>query len=335
MTESLGAENLDSGFAVGPARRSGWWPGSAGKWGAADGHRGGPHDQEGDDQQLLAADPGAEVAEHGSTERASDEGDAERGEGGQRSRGRAEGGEELVAEHQGRRGAEDEELVPLDRGPDEADRPNHDCGAPLTTDDRIDLSSELDNVLADVGIKEADSGGDITFTGDDPIVPSVLPTASAASLGLVAKSVAIAALWRHRGGGGQDIAMGCAADEFEDAACSSLAVDESAGRAGPEVTVSTPPATAGTTCSPSRNGSCSRVGLPSTQPNPRPMTARTVVSLLSGLVARSLVQLEHISPDRGRYRILEPLHRYDQGRLAEHGEDAVIAERGAGRQPGD
>jgi crotonobetainyl-CoA:carnitine CoA-transferase CaiB-like acyl-CoA transferase len=79
--------------------------------------------------------------------------------------------------------------------------------AQLTTDDRIDLPSELDNVLADVGLKAADSGGDITFTGADPIVPSVLPTASAASLGLVAKSVAIAALWRHRGGGGQDIAM--------------------------------------------------------------------------------------------------------------------------------
>ncbi|HWD06284.1 MAG TPA: BTAD domain-containing putative transcriptional regulator [Amycolatopsis sp.] len=54
-----------------------------------------------------------------------------------------------------------------------------------------------------------------------------------------------------------------------------------------------------------------------------------VVSLLSGLVARSLVQLEHVSADRGRYRMLEPLRRYAQGRLAERGEDTIIAERHA------
>ncbi|TNC25191.1 BTAD domain-containing putative transcriptional regulator [Amycolatopsis alkalitolerans] len=54
-----------------------------------------------------------------------------------------------------------------------------------------------------------------------------------------------------------------------------------------------------------------------------------VVSLLSGLVARSLVQLEQVSPDRGRYRMLEPLRRYAQGRLAERDEGAAMADRHA------
>ncbi len=80
-------------------------------------------------------------------------------------------------------------------------------GDPLTRDDGIDLHAELDAVLADVGLKAADSGGAIDFVGADPIVPGVVACASAASLGLVAKSVAVAALWQARGNAGQGIAM--------------------------------------------------------------------------------------------------------------------------------
>ncbi|WP_354700124.1 Formyl-CoA:oxalate CoA-transferase [Paraconexibacter sp. AEG42_29] len=79
--------------------------------------------------------------------------------------------------------------------------------APLTRDDGIDLHAELDAVLGDVGMTGADAGGTITFTGADPIADSRLALASAASLGLVAKSVALARLWRAMGGDGQDIAM--------------------------------------------------------------------------------------------------------------------------------
>ncbi|MGQ0629706.1 MAG: CoA transferase [Sporichthyaceae bacterium] len=83
----------------------------------------------------------------------------------------------------------------------------HAVANPLTRDDGIDLHAELDAVLADVGLKAADSGGAIDFIGADPIVPGIVATGSAASLGLVAKSVAIAALWQARGNPGQDIAM--------------------------------------------------------------------------------------------------------------------------------
>lgn len=80
-------------------------------------------------------------------------------------------------------------------------------GTPLTRDDGIDLHAELTGVLGDIGLKPSDCGGEIAFVGADPIVPGVVATASAASLGLVAKSVAIAAVGQHRGLGGQDISM--------------------------------------------------------------------------------------------------------------------------------
>jgi hypothetical protein len=71
----------------------------------------------------------------------------------------------------------------------------------------FDVHRALAGVLAEAGFAPGDSGGAITFTGADPIVPSTLRLATAAGIGLVAKSVAVAALWRHRGGPGQDIAM--------------------------------------------------------------------------------------------------------------------------------
>jgi crotonobetainyl-CoA:carnitine CoA-transferase CaiB-like acyl-CoA transferase len=80
-------------------------------------------------------------------------------------------------------------------------------GAPLTDDASIDLPAELDAVLADVGMAGADAGGEIAFTGRDPIAASRLALASAAGLGLMAKSVAVARLWQTRGGEGQDLAI--------------------------------------------------------------------------------------------------------------------------------
>jgi crotonobetainyl-CoA:carnitine CoA-transferase CaiB-like acyl-CoA transferase len=75
------------------------------------------------------------------------------------------------------------------------------------TGDEFDVAAELGEVLAGVGLAPADSGGRIEFTGADPVVASTLRLGAAASIGLAAKSVAIAALWRDRGGPGQDIAM--------------------------------------------------------------------------------------------------------------------------------
>ena len=76
-----------------------------------------------------------------------------------------------------------------------------------TYDDGLDIHAALEEVLNDIGITSSESGGKINFIGRDPIVPSVLHLASAASIAMVAKSVAMAALHRGRGGPGQDIEM--------------------------------------------------------------------------------------------------------------------------------
>ncbi|MEW2501079.1 MULTISPECIES: CoA transferase [unclassified Amycolatopsis] len=74
-------------------------------------------------------------------------------------------------------------------------------------DDRFDIHAALAEVLADAGLSEKDCGGSVEFLGADPIVPSAVRLGAAPAIGLVAKSVALAALWRHRGGPGQDISM--------------------------------------------------------------------------------------------------------------------------------
>ncbi|RYY93529.1 MAG: carnitine dehydratase [Comamonadaceae bacterium] len=79
--------------------------------------------------------------------------------------------------------------------------------SPATHADGFDAHAHLRSVLAGVGLSPEDSGGAIRFDGVEPIIPSVFRIAGAAGIGLVAKSVAMAALWRARGGAGQDIAM--------------------------------------------------------------------------------------------------------------------------------
>jgi crotonobetainyl-CoA:carnitine CoA-transferase CaiB-like acyl-CoA transferase len=78
---------------------------------------------------------------------------------------------------------------------------------PLTGADGFDIHQALRDVLAPAGLLPEDSGGRITFIGSDPIVPSVMRLGAVPALGLTAKSVALAALWRQRGGEGQDITM--------------------------------------------------------------------------------------------------------------------------------
>ncbi|MEV6562306.1 CoA transferase [Nocardia sp. NPDC051756] len=71
----------------------------------------------------------------------------------------------------------------------------------------VDPYAELQEVLGGVGLNAEDSGGEITFVGADPIVPSTLSLAAAPGIALVGKSVALADLWQLRGGPGQDISM--------------------------------------------------------------------------------------------------------------------------------
>jgi crotonobetainyl-CoA:carnitine CoA-transferase CaiB-like acyl-CoA transferase len=73
------------------------------------------------------------------------------------------------------------------------------------TKPEFDLHSAVDQVLADVGLTARDSGGKLTFYGQDPIVPSSFKFGAMAAVGLAARSVALAALWKSQTGEGQDI----------------------------------------------------------------------------------------------------------------------------------
>lgn len=71
----------------------------------------------------------------------------------------------------------------------------------------FDLPRALDEVLGCVGLSSGDAGGAISHVGADPVVKSPLRLGAAAAIGLLAKSVAAAALHRWRGGAGQDISV--------------------------------------------------------------------------------------------------------------------------------
>jgi crotonobetainyl-CoA:carnitine CoA-transferase CaiB-like acyl-CoA transferase len=73
------------------------------------------------------------------------------------------------------------------------------------TSPQFDLHASVNDVLKDVGLTAADSGGKVTFYGQDPILPSPHRFGATAAVGLAAKTIAVAALWRSRTGEGQDI----------------------------------------------------------------------------------------------------------------------------------
>jgi CoA transferase family III len=75
------------------------------------------------------------------------------------------------------------------------------------TSSGFDLHEELNQVLANVGMTTDDSGGKITFYGQDPILPTQFRFGTMAAVGMAARSVALAALWRQANGAGQDISL--------------------------------------------------------------------------------------------------------------------------------
>ena len=71
----------------------------------------------------------------------------------------------------------------------------------------FDLHGAVNQVLNDVGLSTSDTGGKLTFYGSDPILQSPLRFGTMAAIGLSARSVAVAALWRQATGEGQDISV--------------------------------------------------------------------------------------------------------------------------------
>jgi len=74
----------------------------------------------------------------------------------------------------------------------------------LTTAD-FDHHAETAKILSPLGLSLEDTGGKLTFFGQDPIVPSPLRFGAASAVALAAKAVAVASIWRMRTGEAQDI----------------------------------------------------------------------------------------------------------------------------------
>src|SRR5260221_7053975 len=68
------------------------------------------------------------------------------------------------------------------------------------TSPEFDFHSAVNQVLSDVGLTTQDSGGKLTFYGQDPIVPSSFKFGAMAAVGLAARSIALAALWKSQTG---------------------------------------------------------------------------------------------------------------------------------------
>lgn len=66
---------------------------------------------------------------------------------------------------------------------------------------------DFEKLLSAIGIERTDSGGSITLSGEDPVVPSRHKIGLAAGSALAAQGAAIAAIWRMRSGEGQDVAV--------------------------------------------------------------------------------------------------------------------------------
>src|SRR5947209_16971799 len=75
------------------------------------------------------------------------------------------------------------------------------------TSPEFDLHADTSEVLNEIGLTTADAGGKLTFYGRDPILPSPIRFGTMAAIGLAARSVAVAALWRQATGEGQNISV--------------------------------------------------------------------------------------------------------------------------------
>jgi crotonobetainyl-CoA:carnitine CoA-transferase CaiB-like acyl-CoA transferase len=70
-----------------------------------------------------------------------------------------------------------------------------------------DLPRQLDRLLAGTGVRPIETGGRITFAGEDPIFPSAIRLGSVFALSAMAAAVGAATIWKMRTGRGQDLSI--------------------------------------------------------------------------------------------------------------------------------
>jgi crotonobetainyl-CoA:carnitine CoA-transferase CaiB-like acyl-CoA transferase len=71
----------------------------------------------------------------------------------------------------------------------------------------FDPLAALDDLLAEVGLSAAETGGTVSFAGEDPIVPAAHRLGACIGIPIMAGAVAAVAFHRHRGGPDQDLGL--------------------------------------------------------------------------------------------------------------------------------
>ena len=81
--------------------------------------------------------------------------------------------------------------------------------ASQTYDDpsKFDINAAFSELLKGVQLRPQDTGGSITFTGEDPILHSKHKLGAIMSLGMMGAAAATQVLYRMRGGEAQDLAV--------------------------------------------------------------------------------------------------------------------------------
>src|ERR1700758_978780 len=70
-----------------------------------------------------------------------------------------------------------------------------------------DIDQDFRKLLDGVGLDPKETGGEITFTGADPILPSNHRLGAIMAMGMMGPAVATQILYRMRGGPGQDLSV--------------------------------------------------------------------------------------------------------------------------------
>ena len=71
----------------------------------------------------------------------------------------------------------------------------------------FDVNAQFRSVMNELGLSPEDTGGRITFVGEDPIFPSVHLLGACIGIPIMAGAAGIADIWRQRSGRGQDLTL--------------------------------------------------------------------------------------------------------------------------------
>jgi crotonobetainyl-CoA:carnitine CoA-transferase CaiB-like acyl-CoA transferase len=71
----------------------------------------------------------------------------------------------------------------------------------------FDINAQFRSVMNELGLSPEDTGGTITFVGEDPIFPSVHRLGACIGIPIMAAAAGIADIWRQRSGRGQDLTL--------------------------------------------------------------------------------------------------------------------------------